>query len=167
MEVGHRSADPTLHAMIDPTIEAARDILDEALDAMRASIAGATPDELNRRLGDDDTNSIAVLATHSMHSTRWWLHVVMGVEPPARDRPSEFLATATSTDELLSFFDEMAADCRAALDTDAPFDGGALRERDADETVTAAWALLHALEHLREHVGHMQLTRQLQAFDKA
>jgi len=25
----------------------------------------------------------------------------------------------------------------------------------------AAWALLHALEHLREHVGQMLLTRQL------
>jgi hypothetical protein len=25
----------------------------------------------------------------------------------------------------------------------------------------AAWALMHALEHLREHLGHMALTRQL------
>jgi hypothetical protein len=31
----------------------------------------------------------------------------------------------------------------------------------ASEPVTAAWALLHALDHLREHVGHAQLTRQL------
>jgi hypothetical protein len=27
--------------------------------------------------------------------------------------------------------------------------------------VTAAWALLHALDHLGEHVGHAHLTRQL------
>lgn len=153
--------------MADPTIEAAKELLDQALDAMRTSIAGATPDELNRRPAGDDTNTIAVLATHSMNSTRWWLHVAMGAEPPLRDRPSEFLAAAAGVDELLSFFDEMAADCHAVLNTDVPFDGGALRERDADETVTAAWALLHALEHLREHVGHMELTRQLQAFEKA
>ena len=131
--------------MSDPTIEAAREILGEAFDAMRASIAGATPDELNRRPAGDDTNTIAVLATHSMNSTRWWLHVAMGAEPPLRDRPSEFLATAAGVDELLSFFDEMAADCHAALNTDVPFDGGALCERDADETVTAAWALLQVL----------------------
>lgn len=153
--------------MVDPTIEAAREILDEALEAMRASIAGATPDALNRRPAGDDTNSIAVLATHSMNSTRWWLHVAMGAEPPARDRPSEFLATAAGAEELLSFFDGMATDCRAVLDAEVPFDGGALRERDAEETVTAAWALLHALEHLREHVGHVELTRQLQAFETA
>ena len=152
--------------MADPTIDAAREIFDEAFKAMRESIVGSTPEGLNRRPAGDDTNSIAVLATHSMNSTRWWLHVAMGAEPPARDRPSEFLATAGRVDELLTFFDGMAADCRAVLSTDAPFDGGALRERDAEETVTAAWALLHALEHLREHVGHVELTRQLQAFDK-
>ena len=149
--------------MTDPTIEAARKILDHSFDAMRASIAGATPDMLNRRPAGDDTNSIAVLATHSMTSTRWWLHVAVGAEPPARDRPSEFLATAAGANELLSFFDAMAADCRAVLETDDPFDAGALRERDGEETVTAVWALLHALEHLREHVGHVELTRQLQA----
>ena len=32
---------------------------------------------------------------------------------------------------------------------------------DDDMKVPAAWALLHAIEHLREHVGQMQLTRQL------
>ena len=151
--------------MTDPTIDAAREILDEALVAMRASIVGATPDELNRKPAGDDTNSIAVLATHSMNSTRWWLHVAIGAEPPVRDRPSEFLASAAGAAELLSFFDGMAADCRDVLAVDVAFDGGALREREAEQTVTAAWALLHALEHLREHVGHVELTRQLQAFD--
>ena len=29
------------------------------------------------------------------------------------------------------------------------------------EVVSGAWALIHALEHLREHMGHAQLTRQL------
>ena len=52
------------------------------------------------------------------------------------------------------------------LEGDVAFDPGATgtapwRTDGADEPVTAAWALLHALEHLREHVGHAQLTRQL------
>jgi hypothetical protein len=29
------------------------------------------------------------------------------------------------------------------------------------DTVTAVWALLHAAEHLREHVAHAELTRQV------
>ena len=36
----------------------------------------------------------------------------------------------------------------------------ARKERER-EPLRAAWALLHALAHLREHVGHAQLTRDV------
>jgi uncharacterized damage-inducible protein DinB len=146
----------------DPTIVAASELLVDSLDAMREVIAGADALALDWRPAQD-TNSIAVLAVHSMHSTRMWLSVAMGAPLPERDRPSEFLATAEGVAEMLVFFDEMAADCRALLDTSDAFDAGAVRPtgREGDETATAAYALLHALEHLREHVAHAQLTRQL------
>jgi hypothetical protein len=63
--------------------------------------------------------------------------------------------------ELLAFVDRMAEDCRARLDDQEPFDATASRPVPDDEPVSAAWALLHALEHLREHVAQAQLTRQL------
>ena len=146
----------------DPTLEAARSIIDESLDAMRAAIAGASADALNRRPGGDDSNPIAVLAVHALSSTRWWLSVALGGPAPERDRPSEFLTTVASAEELLGVFDPIAADCRALLSTDVTFDPGAIRvdPRDGD-SVAAAWALIHAVEHLREHVGHAELTRQL------
>ena len=146
----------------DPTLEAARSIIDESLDAMRAAIAGASADALNRRPAGDDSNPIAVLAVHALSSTRWWLSTALGRPVPERDRPSEFLTTVAGADELLGMFDPIAADCRALLSTDVAFDPGAIREdpRDGDQ-VTAAWALIHAVEHLREHVGHAELTRQL------
>jgi hypothetical protein len=147
--------------MVDPMVDAARAILDDSFDAMREAIAGAAPGSLDRRPAGDDTNSIAVLAVHSLSSTRWWLSLAITATTPERDRPSEFLATAESADELLTFFDGMVADCRSLLDTDVPFDAGAPRTDNADEVVTAAWALLHAVEHFREHVGHIQLTRQV------
>jgi hypothetical protein len=147
--------------MADPMVDAARAILDDSFDAMREAIAGAAPGSLDRRPAGDDTNSIAVLAVHSLSSTRWWLSLAITATTPERDRPSEFLATAESADELLTFFDGMVADCRSLLETDVPFDAGAPRTDNADEVVTAAWALLHAVEHFREHVGHIQLTRQV------
>lgn len=148
--------------MSDPTLEAARSIVDESLDSMRAAIVGASADALNRRPVGDDTNPIAVLVVHAVSSTRWWLSVALGGLVPERDRPSEFLTTVTSADELLGVFDPIAADCRTSLSADVTFDPGAIREdpRDGDR-VTAAWALIHAVEHLREHVGHAELTRQL------
>ena len=93
----------------------------------------------------------------------------MGQPLPERDRPAEFRATAAGVQELLRTFDTLADECRALLGTDAAFDAAALRptharqRTDASTTVTAIWALIHALEHLREHVAHMQLTLQLWA----
>lgn len=146
----------------DPTIEAARGFVDGSLNAMRAAIDGATADALNRRPAGDDTNPVAVLVVHAVHSTRWWLSVARGLPLPERDRPSEFLTTVADADELLALFDPVAADCRALLETDAAFDSGAIREDPRDgERVTAIWALMHAVEHLREHVAHAELTRQV------
>lgn len=146
-------------------IAAASDLLDDSLNAMRVVIAGADAASLDWRPGED-TNSIAVLTVHSMHSTRSWLSVAVGASLPRRDRPSEFLATSDGVDELLAFYDAMAADCRGLLDTVPAFDAGAVRRtHNEDETVTAAWALLHGLEHLREHVAHTQLTSQLWEID--
>jgi hypothetical protein len=149
----------------DPTIEAAEDLLRTALADLRGAVVGMSADELNRRPAGEDTNSIAVLATHSMHSTRAWLSVAVGAEPPARDRPAEFRVVA-STDELLTLLDEMGGECVALLEgaTFDPDRTGLAPWRQgpaADEPVPAAWALIHALVHLREHVAHAQLTRQL------
>ena len=146
----------------DPTIEAARGLVDGSLTSMRYAVDGATPDALNRRPAGDDTNPVAVLVVHAVHSTRWWLSVALGRPLPDRDRPSEFLTTVADADELLALFDPVAADCRDLLATDAAFDAGAIRENPRDgEQVTAIWALIHAIQHLREHVAHAELTRQL------
>lgn len=148
--------------MADPTIEAAQGIVDESLDAMHRVIAGASPEVLNGKPAGDETNSIAVLVVHAASSTRWWLSVARGVPLPERDRPAEFLTSVASADELLGVFDPIAADCRSLLESDEAFEAGAIRQdpRD-DERVSAAWALIHAVEHLSEHVAHAELTRQL------
>lgn len=146
----------------DPTIEAARGFVDGSLDAMRAAIDGASADALNQRPAGDDTNPVAVIVVHAVNSTRWWLSVALGLPLPERDRPSEFLTHVADADELLALFDPVAADCRALLETDSAFDAGAIREDPREgEQVTAIWALIHAIEHLREHVAHAELTRQV------
>jgi hypothetical protein len=96
-----------------------------------------------------------------MHSTRWWLTISRGKPLPDRDRPSEFVAETGGDAELLEFFDRMVGECQERLEPADPFDPAVTREVPDDDPVTAAWALLHALEHIREHVAQAQLTRQL------
>jgi hypothetical protein len=144
----------------------ARDILDTAVTDMRAAIGGLDADALNWK-PVDGANSIAVLAVHSMHSTRSWISIAAGAGLPERDRDSEFVAEAADAASLTAFVDGMADDCRALLKGAAVGDWSAMRvthprnRPDAEPQAPASWALLHALEHLREHVGQMQLTRQL------
>ena len=153
--------------MADPTIEAARDILGRSLDELRAAVDGCSADQLNRKPAGPDTNSLSVLATHALYSTRSWLSLAAGIELPPRDRPAEFQVVETDPDAFLASFDALAHECRAILDEASSFEPA--RERTApwrggdlaQEPVTAAWALQHALTHLGEHVGHAQLTRQL------
>jgi DinB superfamily len=148
--------------MADPTIEAAREIFDESVDHLREAIEGLTAEELAWRPAGEETNPITVLAVHGMHSSRWWLTIARGLPLPDRDRPSEFVAESAGDAELLSFVDAMATDCRARLDPAEPFDPTASRPLpEGEPPVSAAWALLHALEHFREHVAQAQLTRQL------
>lgn len=147
--------------MPDPTIEAAREIFDESVDHLREAIDGLSPEVLAWQPAGEDSNSITVLAVHGLHSSRWWLSIARGLPLPERDRPSEFVAESASDTELLSFVDAMVAECRARLDAGEAFDPTAIRPTPEGDPVTAAWALLHALEHLREHVAQALLTRQL------
>ena len=92
----------------------------------------------------------------------------MNAPLPERDRDAEFLVVVEDPAVFMSRVDVLAEECRALLRTEDPFEPGRVgtapwRTYGEDEPVTAAWALLHALEHLREHVGHAQLTRQLLA----
>jgi uncharacterized damage-inducible protein DinB len=151
-----------LCGMSDALIEAAADLLDDSLGAVRDAISGAPVEALAWRPSAEDANPLVVLAVHAMHSTRWWLSVATGAEMPERDRPSEFLATAEDPDELRSFVDRMSAECRALLASAEGFDPAATWTSPTDgEVVTRGWALLHSLEHLREHVAQALLTRQL------
>lgn len=150
--------------MPDPFLTSARDLLRRAQADMRAAIDGLPPDALNWRPAGDDTNSIAVLVNHSLTSTRTWLSVAVDAPLPARDRPTEFEFTARDSGELLAFVDGLFEECLSLVDKSRSVDWSALRSQgdpDTDIHLFAAWALLHALEHLREHAGQMSLTRQL------
>ncbi len=153
--------------MPDPHLTSARAVLRAAREDIHAAIDGLPTDALNWRPAPEDTNSIAVLAIHSLTSTRTWLAVAVDEPLPSRDRDAEFEAIARKPAELLHFVDSATAVCLALVDKSRTVDWSALRDAqpapgDAEtRQVFAAWALLHALEHLREHVGQMSLTRQL------
>ncbi len=127
-------------------------------------LADLPPEALNWRPldgeGDEATNSIAVLVTHLTESERWLIGELVGGRPAHRDRDAEFRARADQVDGL-----------RQRLDDTGQFIGAVLSELRPEtlddqisfrgRAVTRRWALMHALEHVGQHLGHIQLTRQL------
>ena len=148
--------------MTDPAIEAARDLAEPSLDALRRAIVDAPPELLNWRPAGDDTNPLAVLAVHAVSATRFWLSLAIAATAPERDRPAEFRTMVSSAEELVSMIDPLIADCRELLAFDGPFDPAAQRVDPRDgRSYSAAWTLMHAVTHLHEHVAQAELTRQV------
>ncbi len=126
-------------------------------------INGLSPEQLDWVAGDD-MNSLCVLAIHVTQAERYWVGLALG-DPIDRDRPSEFTARGYSHDELGARFKENIDYYKTAFES--------ATINTLDETVqvllfpekpwecTRGWALLHALDHTAEHLGHVGITRQL------
>lgn len=132
---------------------------------LRNAVTGLDAATLNRRAAGEETNSIAVLTTHALMSTRMHVHVALGLPVPTRDRPAEFATNATGPEPLLNLIDTVGGECLTVLDGATTVDWGAVRTfTRGDGTkaeMTAAWALVHGIDHLRGHADEAGLTRHV------
>jgi hypothetical protein len=151
--------------MTDPIIAAARRAAVDSFDVLRACVTGLDARALNARPASEDTNSIAVLATHAMSATRVLLRVAVGLPEGTRDRDTEFATIAPGPDAVLAVIDSIAADCLAILEGADGVDWGATRRRTRGDgsisEMSAAYALIHGIDHLRGHADEASLTRHV------
>lgn len=142
-------------------------VLTDDLKELRAAVDGMPDEALNWEPAGDDTNSVAVLVTHVLNSTRSWISTAVGAPLQDRDRGAEFRVTAENTAGLISLLDDFGAQILALLNNAGDIDWAANRrshmrpDPDLPDYVPASFALLHAIEHFGQHVAHVSLTRQL------
>lgn len=139
-------------------VEAVRETFSAIHQKMREQVQGVSAEGLNWRPGPD-ANPLYALVTHMLGSERFFLHKALGQEV-ARDREAEFLASGEDDQTLLRRIAQAEEEMRRLL--------GAITAEDlARETElrgtrrTGAWYLVNVLSHLSEHIGHLNLTRQL------
>lgn len=144
--------------MIEPLADALIERFEAHHARLRKAIAGLDGTSLERVLAPD-TSSIAVIVTHVMGSELGWLHAAAG-RPYSRDRAAEFRARGKSSADLEATI-ERTAGAMPDLVRAAIAGGLATMRKSGEREVSAAWALVHALDHLTEHVGQLELTRQL------
>jgi uncharacterized damage-inducible protein DinB len=140
-----------------------RVFLDDQHQQIEQLIADLPPEALDWRPMDGEgeaTNSLAVLVTHALGAERYWVAEVFGGQSLSRDRDAEFRVSDLDLAALRADLARTGDLVRDVLTT-APAERLDQTVTLPNRTVTRRWAVLHALEHIALHLGHMQLTRQL------
>jgi len=138
--------------------------VDEALDGMTAIVRQLGDDTANRRPDLPGANSPYAILTHCLGVMEYWGgHQVAG-RATQRDRDAEFRA-AGSVDELL----RRASAARRQLEADVLTAESLAAPRSPPEPEvvplpygkTQGAILLHVLEELTQHLGQMELSRDV------
>jgi hypothetical protein len=129
-----------------------------------ADIMAGLGDELaNRRPALPGANSPYVILRHCLGVMEFWGGEVVAGRAVQRDRAAEFRATGP----VAGLIEAAQAAKRtfrldaASADPGAPPRGNPGGNRDDLETLTQGGALLHVLEELTQHLGQLELTRDV------
>jgi uncharacterized damage-inducible protein DinB len=135
--------------------------LEEIHAVMESCLAGLPPEAVDWSPGPK-MNSLAVLAAHVAGAERYWIGDVVGGEPSHRVRETEFETAGVDAAALQARLAQTLRHSHSVLSRLTTGDVGSVRHspRHARD-YTVAHALLHALDHDAEHMGHMQMVRQL------
>lgn len=130
-------------------------------DEMERALTGLPPAALDWSLGPE-INSLAVLVAHVAGSELFWIGDLTVRGTTTRVREQEFQTSGATTAELTTRLAHALADSQWAIGqlTLAALEEERTSPRDG-KRYRVSWCLLHALEHVAMHVGHMQLARQL------
>lgn len=131
-----------------------------SLAAMATTLGRFDDTTVNARPFGESTNSAAILVTHTCGAATFWLeHVGLGM-PTQRDRDSEFNATATVQElrELLEATGTRLEELVATLDSREVTHDHELRGLLCDGDTTDGSLVVHILEEIFQHLGHLEIT---------
>lgn len=137
---------------------------DRALDGMAAVLQELGDDLANRRPELPGANSPYGIVTHCLGVLNDWAGRLVAGRPVERDRDAEFRATGAVSD-LVERIEQARKQLRADVsgaDLRAPLRAlPAPAYRDTPIGRTQGAALQHVYEELAQHLGHLDLTRDI------
>ena len=142
------------------------DKIDQLRGKIIAAVQDMSPEQLSWTPPAADSNSPYVLATHIIGTEREWIHQMVGGHEVSRDRDAEFLATGDDPAPLVKMLEQNGATSREVISKLTVADMDQPRARPArlgGTPITLHYCLMHTVEHLAEHVGHIELTKQMYA----
>ncbi len=138
--------------------------LQELRDQVKSLLEGLPQQALDWRPIEGEaelaTNSLGAIVVHLAGSETFWMKEIIGGRKIDRDRDAEFVTKGLSVSELQA---KIGAAAKLTGETLSALTEKQLEEdrKWKDRSVTVRWCILHVIEHIAQHLGHMQLTRQL------
>ncbi len=120
------------------------------------------PSEALDWVSGPDMNSASVIITHLTGAERFLIGDLIMQDPSNRNRDAEFQVKMVPKQKLLQRLDDSEMYLKSAFEklTLQDLDTERLHPRRGEQ-VKVSWALLHALDHVALHLGHLQMTAQL------
>ncbi len=144
-----------------PFYQALYERFDDLHTQIKSALESVPADALDWSPGAE-MNSVSVIISHLTGAERFLVGDIIMGEPSNRNRDAEFKAKGLSKRDLIKRLDDAETYLKAAFDklTMADLDATRIHPRHGNQ-VTVSWALLHALDHVAIHAGHIQITVQL------
>lgn len=148
------------------SLQATVDVATEILDGYDAALDTLDDDTVNDSPFPGTVNSAFGLVTHVHGLSFYWCGTLIAGEEYQRDRDAEFLATGTVDEahalvaevrERFSGWAQMAAS-EGIRGSRTPTPGTTRRDVSG---VSAAWALDHVLHEAAQHLGHLEVCRDM------
>src|SRR5258706_15758768 len=130
-------------------------------DRLVELLHGLSEAELNWRPPAPETNSLFVLATHTIANTEENILATLCGEPLRRERAAEFQAHGTTSEPLRERWALLRRRIEAALAELPPGTLDAMRQHPRRGSLTAREILIVVARHAAEHLGQAELTRDL------
>jgi hypothetical protein len=146
----------SVRTFVGRLLDTMRGVPDDAINAWKP--AAATE-------GSHEMNTFAAIAVHTVSAAEFHALHMVGRQPSSRVREVEFSAPTT--------LDEIERRFAAFLDAfhtllvgmdEAAFGADALIEEGQPQRTNAGW-LMHTLDHIALHTGHLQIQRQLWEYE--
>jgi hypothetical protein len=151
--------------VVDISVDAVVSYVDRAVDQMTEIVTGLGNDLANRKPALPGANSPYAILRHCLGVMEFWGGEVVAGREVIRDRPAEFRAHGPVADLATAAqkaMDQFRADA-ATAEFAAPPRGGYEHRRHPGELdfVSQGHTLLHVLEEVYQHLGQLELTRDV------
>ncbi|MEK7215832.1 MAG: DinB family protein [Chloroflexota bacterium] len=137
--------------------------LQTARDGLFKEMEALSEAALNAPLGVPETNTVYASAFHAASATEYWLGVYVAGGAIDRDRSAEFRASGDLA-SLRARWDRCLQTCREAIDGLTATEYAAIRSVNLTtgaDRYSVRHCLLHVVEHVNLHLGHIQIARQI------